>query len=163
MKNRTNARGVTLVEVMISLVILLIVFMGLIQASLLSIDQNLRSLTRDEAGRVAAQYMALTKDTNFNDPTLSDTNLVCANPVVPATCPRDATNTPFCLFPGQDKNNLPLATPTVNIRNQVLNFTVARSVGDLDTANKRVGVCVYWTYRGDFQPAYIAYSVMRAQ
>ena len=55
-KNRNN-RGVTLVEVMISLVIMLVVFMGLIQASLLSIDNNLRNEMRDEGVRLGSEYM----------------------------------------------------------------------------------------------------------
>jgi prepilin-type N-terminal cleavage/methylation domain-containing protein len=56
-KSRNN-RGVTLVEVMIALVIMLVVFMGLIQASLLSIDSNLRNELRDEAVRIGSESMA---------------------------------------------------------------------------------------------------------
>ncbi len=50
-----GSRGVSLVEVMISLVILLIVSMGLIQASLLSVDVNIRNELRDEAVRIASE------------------------------------------------------------------------------------------------------------
>jgi prepilin-type N-terminal cleavage/methylation domain-containing protein len=50
-------KGVTLVEVMIALVILLIVFIGLIQASLLTIQSNVRNLARDEAVRITADQM----------------------------------------------------------------------------------------------------------
>ena len=50
-------KGVTLVEVMIALVILLLVFMGLLQAALLSVDHNLRNIMRDEAVRIADQRM----------------------------------------------------------------------------------------------------------
>src|SRR5512135_3682764 len=66
MQNRMNKKGVTLVEVMISLVILLIVFMGLIQASLLSINHNLRNEARDEAVRVGAASMALLRSFNYS-------------------------------------------------------------------------------------------------
>ena len=58
MDYRRNNKGVTLVEVMISLVIMLVVFMGLIQASLLSIDYNLRNELRDEGVRIGSEYMA---------------------------------------------------------------------------------------------------------
>ena len=58
MSNRINKKGVSLVEVMISLVILLIVSMGLLQASLLSIDSNVRNELRDEAVRIASESMA---------------------------------------------------------------------------------------------------------
>ena len=65
--------GFTLVEVMISLVILLIVFMGLIQASLLSINHNVRNEVRDEAVRVGAKSMAMMRSFNYScgelDPT----------------------------------------------------------------------------------------------
>jgi prepilin-type N-terminal cleavage/methylation domain-containing protein len=165
-----NNRGVTLVEVMISLVILLIVFMGLIQASLLSIDQNLRNLSRDEAGRVAAKYMASTKGKNFyTDASLADTASVCpgGGGAVPATICPTTNATPFCP-PAPPDPDLP--TVTVNIRNQALTFSVARSVGDLDPSiftglpqSKRIGICVYWKYRGDYQPSYIAYSVMQGR
>lgn len=48
---------------MISLVILLFVFMGLIQASLVSINSNLRNEIRDEAVRVASEHMAIARST----------------------------------------------------------------------------------------------------
>ncbi|MFI5294082.1 MAG: prepilin-type N-terminal cleavage/methylation domain-containing protein [Thermodesulfovibrionales bacterium] len=64
MQNRgLNQKGVTLVEVLISLVILLIVFMGLIQASILSINHNLRNAMRDEAVRIASEYMSMARST----------------------------------------------------------------------------------------------------
>ena len=63
-KNQGN-RGVTLVEVMISLVILLIVFMGLIQASLLSIQSNMRNVLRDEAVRITSDRMSALRTAAF--------------------------------------------------------------------------------------------------
>jgi prepilin-type N-terminal cleavage/methylation domain-containing protein len=53
MRSHINNKGVTLVEVMISLVIFLIVFMGLMQTALLSIDGNVRNVERDEAIAIA--------------------------------------------------------------------------------------------------------------
>jgi prepilin-type N-terminal cleavage/methylation domain-containing protein len=70
-----NKKGVTLVEVMISLVILLFVFMGLIQASLVSINSNLRNEIRDAAVSVASEYMSRAKATSFD--TLLGTLAVC--------------------------------------------------------------------------------------
>lgn len=64
--NRVNNKGVSLVEVMIALVILLIVFMGLLQTSMLSIDQNLRNLIRDEALRLASEEMNEAKSIPFD-------------------------------------------------------------------------------------------------
>src|SRR5512143_830774 len=65
MSSKIDSRGVTLVEVMISLVILLIVFMGLIQASLLSINHNMRNSVRDEAVRIAAESMSRLRSFNY--------------------------------------------------------------------------------------------------
>lgn len=55
MKN--SGPGFTLVEMMIALLIILVALFGLIQAALLSIDNNLRNLLRDEAVRISEQAM----------------------------------------------------------------------------------------------------------
>ncbi len=60
-----SSRGVTLVEVMIALVILLIVFMGLMQASLLSINSNMRNSIRDEATRIASEELTNARSLAF--------------------------------------------------------------------------------------------------
>lgn len=49
--------GLTLVEVMIALLIFLLVFMALMQTTLVCIDQNLRNVLRDEAVQIAAQRL----------------------------------------------------------------------------------------------------------
>jgi prepilin-type N-terminal cleavage/methylation domain-containing protein len=66
-----NNKGVTLVEVMISLVIFLIVFMGLMQTALLSIDGNVRNVERDEAIMIANGELDNLKNIPFNDPLLN--------------------------------------------------------------------------------------------
>ena len=59
LQNRNQgSRGVTLVEVLVSIVILLIVSMGLLQASLLTIQSNVRNELRDEAVKIASEDMA---------------------------------------------------------------------------------------------------------
>jgi len=68
MQNRMRSqKGVTLVEVMIALVILLIVFIGLIQASLLTIQSNVRNLARDEAVRITADQMDMLRAASFDN------------------------------------------------------------------------------------------------
>ena len=69
--NNINNKGVTLVEVMISLVIFLIVFMGLMQTALLSIDGNVRNVERDEAIMIANGELDNLKNIPFNDPLLN--------------------------------------------------------------------------------------------
>jgi len=68
MKNKMRfQKGVSLVEVMIALVILLIVFMGLIQASLLTIQANVRNIARDEAVRITSDQMDRLRAASFDD------------------------------------------------------------------------------------------------
>jgi len=59
-------KGVTLIEVMIALVVLLLVFLGLMQSALLSIDANLRNILRDEAIAIAEQKMSELKNAPFD-------------------------------------------------------------------------------------------------
>lgn len=123
--------GVTLVEVLIALVILLLVFTGLIQASLLAIGTNVRNQARDEAVLVAAEYMTQTRALPF----------MHADLVAPAPNPGGcaAANWP---------DYVPGAGPTVETRNFMntsVNFNVTRCVSDLDSENKQVGIRVNWT------------------
>jgi len=60
-------KGLSLVEVMISLVILLLVFLALMQTALVSIDSNIRNLLRDEASSIAEQRMTALRNTRFDD------------------------------------------------------------------------------------------------
>ena len=75
-----NNKGVTLVEVMISLVIFLIVFMGLMQTALLSIDGNVRNVERDEAIMIANGELDKLKNVPFDD--LSNTSVVLPENIV---------------------------------------------------------------------------------
>lgn len=48
-----NKEGMTLVEVLIAMVVLLLVSLALMQTALVSIDANMRNVLRDEAVSVA--------------------------------------------------------------------------------------------------------------
>jgi prepilin-type N-terminal cleavage/methylation domain-containing protein len=54
---KSSGSGFTLVEMLIGMLIILVVILGLIQAALLSIDNNVRNLLRDEAVRISEQAM----------------------------------------------------------------------------------------------------------
>ena len=81
--------GFTLVEVLVSMLIILLAMMGLVQASLLVVDVNLKNLLRDEAVRIAEQrmYGMLTDKGNilyhglrnmpFDDTALAQTDWTC--------------------------------------------------------------------------------------
>jgi type IV pilus assembly protein PilV len=54
---RNNNKGFSLVEMVIAMVIILVGLLGLVQATLLSIDSNAMNLLRDEAVRLAEERM----------------------------------------------------------------------------------------------------------
>lgn len=60
-----NNKGLTLVEILIALVITLIVFLGLMQTALLSIDVNTTNLLREEAISIAEERMRELRDLSF--------------------------------------------------------------------------------------------------
>jgi len=61
-----NNKGISLVEVMIALVILLLVFLALMQTALLSIEANMTNILRDEAVNIAEMRMDEARNTAFD-------------------------------------------------------------------------------------------------
>jgi prepilin-type N-terminal cleavage/methylation domain-containing protein len=62
-----NKKGVSLVEVMISLVVMLVVFLALMQTALLSINLNMTNTLRDEATKIAETEMNNARSLPFDD------------------------------------------------------------------------------------------------
>jgi prepilin-type N-terminal cleavage/methylation domain-containing protein len=58
-----NERGLTLIELMVSMVIIFIVFMGLTDAGIIVLDQNVRNALREEAILVADNVVAHARNT----------------------------------------------------------------------------------------------------
>jgi len=150
MSNRMSAKmnntGVTLVEVMVSMVILLVVFMGLIQASLLSINHNLRNAIRDEAVRVAAESMSRLRSFNYAcgelNPTGGFLQLINGSYTgAYSNCGRTADLSADQL--------LAMNFPTRNFRNLSRTYRVAKDVQLIDANNKRLIVRVRWLYPDD--------------
>jgi len=139
-----NKKGVTLVEVMISLVILLFVFMGLIQASLLSINSNLRNEIRDEAVRAAAGQMTIARST-YNDPVNGVTvgAAVCPTPI-PAALPAPAQ--PYAFSVPDPTLPVPGSLTRV-LRNLTQPYTVWRSSCFTDATQTSVWVSIVVDYR----------------
>jgi type IV pilus assembly protein PilV len=141
MLNRIQgSKGVSLVEVMIALVVFLLVFMGILQAALLSIDHNMRNIIRDEAVKIAGMRMEEARNLPFDDlvddtaDTIPDDNLVlaaCQNPPV-----SDAN--PYPVQIDRDFRNI-----------QNFPYGTWRTVNDLDGDTKRVQVLVRWEYRDE--------------
>ncbi len=147
----SSAKGVTLIEVMIALVVLLIVFMGLIQAALLSIDHNLRNEVRDEAVRIAAEAMTNLKAEGFGGADLADNSGSHYSYAGISPDPLGA------LLPAAVK---PGSTPSRSFRNFSQPYTVGMEVQPLDSNNKQVTIRVHYTYRTDNPVTYTINSVI---
>ncbi len=120
-----NNRGVSLVEVMISLVIMLLVFVGLMQAAILSINSNMSNILRDEAISLATAEMENTRTRPFDD-IKSDTTSISD-----ADCPSSiATGTKV----------------SVNIRNIKKDMCVRLNVTDIDSDTKQLNLTVGWKW-----------------
>ncbi|HXX57424.1 MAG TPA: prepilin-type N-terminal cleavage/methylation domain-containing protein [Thermodesulfovibrionales bacterium] len=61
-----NKKGMTLIEVMVALVVLLLVALAMMQTALLSIDSNMISALRDQALKLAETRMNNAKGTTFS-------------------------------------------------------------------------------------------------
>ncbi len=130
MLNRINKKGFSLVEVMIALVILLLVFMGLIQASIVSIGANMRNEIRDEATRLTSDIMTQLRAAPFDD---LDRSPITAAPATP-----DPAN--FTVV---------AALTTRSIRNTTIPYTVNVTIQLLDTDHKQITITTQWTWQGE--------------
>jgi len=61
----SNNKGFSLIEIMISLVVLLVIFIGLMQGALVSIDSNMRDNLREEGISIANSQMLTARDMSF--------------------------------------------------------------------------------------------------
>jgi len=57
--------GFTLIETMIALVVALVIFMGLMQTSIIGIDSNMRNILRDEAVQIAEAQIDQAKNAAY--------------------------------------------------------------------------------------------------
>jgi type IV pilus assembly protein PilV len=62
----SDKKGLTLVEVMIALLVLLVVSLALMQTALVSIDANMTNILRDEAVSIAEMRMNEARSTPFD-------------------------------------------------------------------------------------------------
>jgi len=109
-----NKKGMTLVEVLIALVVLLLVSLAMMQTALVSIDSNMVNVLRDEAVSIAEMGMNEARNTSFSS-----------------------------LSPGTSSTNV-----LRNFRNiQNFQFSVVRTVTDLNVDNKQVNIAVTWDWK----------------
>lgn len=123
----TNEKGMTLIEVLIALVILLIASVALMQTALLGISMNVQNAMRDEAVNVAEMRMNDLRNVPF--------------PVPPVTNELTATDT----------NGVIEAGITRNLRGFSITYIPTRTVTDINASSqqsKQVSVSLSWSYKG---------------
>ncbi len=115
-----NKKGVTLIEVLIALVVMLIVFLGLTQAAFLSINHNMRNALRDEAVSLTSDQLSMVKSRSFD------------NTVSIATTP----------VRRQFRNIKDPANPALDFP-----FNVTVNVVDLDADTKQIRITTEWAWQ----------------
>ena len=130
-----NKKGVTLIEMMISLLIIMIVFLALMQTTVIGISTNLQNSLRDEAVGIAEMRMNELKSLRFTDSSV-DANLgagITAEAVV-----------------------------SRNIRGFSLNYSPTRTIADISLDSKQITISIAWIYKNQNFTHTIT-SIMRKQ
>lgn len=118
-----NKRGLSLVEVMIALIIVLLVFLALMQTALVSIESNTVNILRDEAVSIAEMTMNELRNRPFDD-----FNLDGAPDSDPLTFPAETINRSI-----KNISNFPFNTETI--------------IDTLNADNKQITITVTWEWK----------------
>lgn len=135
-----NEKGVTLVEIVISCVVMLLVSLALMQTALLGIETNFRNVLRDGAVRIGEMRMHEARNICFAklfrdvEDDIPDDNLVL-----------DACQRP----PVNDPRSYPVKVirPFRNITN--FSYGTRREVTDMGADMKQVTILVRWVYKDE--------------
>lgn len=117
----TNKKGLTLVEVLIALVVLLLVSLAMMQTALVSIDSNMINVLRNEAVSIAEMRMNQVRNTPFAILVAGTTPTIERRPMRNVKDPADPTQD----FP----------------------FFVSTTIADINVDNKRIDITVTWEWR----------------
>lgn len=123
-----NKKGMTLIEVMVALVVLLIVFLGMMQAIAIGVNFNVKNTLRDEAVRIADERVNALKNLSFGSADLYATGGV----FIPDDDPNTGTN-----------------IITRSFRNFDMDFTSTKNIAVINTDNKRIEIQVTWTWKNE--------------
>ncbi len=115
-----NERGMTLIEILISLTLLAIVSLALVQSALVAMNANVANELRDEAVSVAEQRINELRNTPF---TASD--MLVTSPSV--------TEAPPVMR---------------SVRAVARPYTVNRMISQIDPNNRQVTLTITWPYKG---------------
>jgi len=113
-----NNKGVTLIELMFSLVILLIASLALMQTAMLGISMNVQNAMRDEAVNVAEMRMNQLKSLPFIHTDLAPVENFAE--------------------PGISRS----------FRGFSINYMSTRTVDDINANSKQITLVIAWSYRG---------------
>jgi len=153
MLSKTYKKGVTLVEVLIAMTILLIVFMGLIQASIMAIGANMRNVIRDEVVSVASVELTRLRNLSFTDADLTATYAVadCLEANLPAFTNNRNNNAISNLvnFGGSNRQIKNLNVSDILEPADNANIGLRRDVCDLDADHKVMTVRINWQWQGE--------------
>ncbi|TAL22785.1 MAG: prepilin-type N-terminal cleavage/methylation domain-containing protein [Nitrospirae bacterium] len=123
-----NKKGMTLVEVMIAMLLSLIIFLALMQTSLISINQNMTNNLRDEAGRIADLRMSFLKNLPFDNASLNES---------------PDTSSPADGIPDLEADT----TTSRQIRNFNITFTSFKKIDAIGTDIKEITIEVRWRWK----------------
>jgi len=129
-----DKRGFSQVEIMISLVLLLFVFLALAQTALVGIDSNMTNILRDEAVSIAEMRMNEARSLAFTetvDNLVSDTGSLSG-----ADCPAGFPATGVLVE--KDMRSI-----------SGLDFCTNRTVNTLNSETKEVNIRVGWKWKGE--------------
>ena len=115
-----NKKGLSLVEVMIALVVMLVVFLALMQTALVSISSNMINVLRDEAVSIAEMRMNEARNIPFD-------SLVPGSPQIERRKIRNL----------KDPSNPSLDFP----------FTTNTNITNLGGDNKQINITVTWEWK----------------
>lgn len=136
-----NKNGMTLIEVLIALLLLMVVALAVMQTALVGMNANLQNSLRDVAVNIADLRMdelrSMATGTFFDGgtPAIGDLTVVAGytEPVI-----------------------------SRNFRAYTENYTPSRTVSSINTDTKQVTITVTWSFRGQ-NYTHIATTIMRRQ
>jgi type IV pilus assembly protein PilV len=113
-----NNKGVTLIEMMISLVITLIASLALMQTTLIGMNANLQNEIRDQAVYIAEKRMNELRGSAFSDLT--------------ATAPEGVDETAIAK----------------QVRRGTVTYTPRLTITDVNVTTKQINVLISWSHKG---------------
>ncbi len=138
--------GLTLVEVMIALIIMLLVFFALMQTALVGIDSNMINSLRSEAVNIAEMRMNEVRNDPFVS-VVSDPNDLSAGGCASADCPTGFSAKGEC-FP-MDVRSISGFKFCTNLACTELGGDGNCATDDVNVDNKQVNITVGWKWKGE--------------